>query len=75
MRKFVLSAAALTIVAGLMVPAQAEVNLNPGPVKNGTMCWKDQVGRKAEFGYWIACPQTASVAVAPKQRHRRQASR
>jgi hypothetical protein len=68
MTKLVLCCTAAAFVAvALMSPAPALADMNYGPVKNGTQCWKDQPSRKGEFGYWSACPQTASVAAAPKQ--------
>jgi hypothetical protein len=29
-----------------------------GPMRSGTMCWKDEGSRtQAQFGYWAACPK------------------
>jgi hypothetical protein len=31
---------------------------NGGPVRSGSMCWKDEGSRtQAQFGYWAACPK------------------
>jgi hypothetical protein len=31
---------------------------NGGPIKSGTMCWKDEGSRtQAQFGYWMNCPK------------------
>ena len=60
MTKVVLcSTAAAFAIAALMSSAPALAEYNYGPVKNGNQCWKDYTGRKAEFGYWTACPQPA----------------
>jgi hypothetical protein len=33
-------------------------HVNGGPVKSGTMCWKDDGSHtQAQFGYWAACPK------------------
>jgi hypothetical protein len=69
MIKVVLSSAAAFVVVTVMSSA-AFADMNPGPVQNGKMCWKDTVARKGEFGFWAACPAPASVATAPKQTRR-----
>jgi hypothetical protein len=34
------------------------VHQNGGPIKSGSMCWKDEGSRtQAQFGYWAACPK------------------
>jgi hypothetical protein len=72
MRQFTISAAVATVFAALLAsaPAQAE-NLLGAPMKNGSQCFSYSVGqsRDGRFGYWGACPQTASAAVAPAPRH------
>ena len=74
MRQFTISAAVATVFAALLAsaPAQAD-NLNGAPERAGNQCFKFSVGqgRDARFGYWDACPQTASVAVAPRHHARR----
>jgi len=74
MRQFTISAAAATVLAGLVasVPVQAD-NLNGQVTKRGNECFKFSTGneRDMRFGLWQACPQTASVAVAPRQRRHR----
>jgi hypothetical protein len=79
MRQFTISTAALTVFAALLasIPAQAEMN-GGGPVQSGAQCFKYSAGQDKDgrFGMWAACPQTASVAVAPRQiRRKRSASR
>jgi len=73
MRQFTISAAAATVFAALLasVPAQADT-LGGGPKQVGNQCFKFSVGqeRDGRFGSWGACPQTASVAVAPRQLRR-----
>lgn len=33
-------------------------HVNGGPIKSGSMCWKDEGSRtQAQFGYWAACPK------------------
>jgi D-alanyl-D-alanine dipeptidase len=64
MRKFMISAAAMTVFALATAPANADFNF--GPVKNGNLCWKLTPNSK-EFGYWAACPQPAGVS-APTHR-------
>ncbi len=65
MRKFIISAAAMTAFAALLAQAPAKADYNFGPIQNGGQCWKDSTSSKF-FGYWSACPQPASVAVAPR---------
>jgi hypothetical protein len=61
MRQFVLMVTALTAFGALAATAQAE-NLQGAPMRNGNQCFKYSPGRRvdARFGYWGACPQTAS---------------
>ncbi len=79
MLQFTISAAVATVFTALLAsaPAQADI-LNGAPMKNGTQCFTltQGQGRDARFGLWGACPQAASVAVAPRQtRRHRSASR
>jgi hypothetical protein len=78
MRQFTISAAAATVFAALLasVPAQAD-SLNGAPEKAGNQCFTFSVGqqREARFGYWGACPQTASVAAAPRHIRKHHSSR
>jgi hypothetical protein len=71
MRQFTISAAAATVLGALLasVPAQADI-LNGAPYQAGNQCFKFSTGqgRDERFGSWGACPQTASVAVAPAPR-------
>ena len=77
MRQFTISAAAATVFAALLasVPAQADT-LGGASAKNGNQCFSYSVGqqRDGRFGYWGACPQTASVAVAPRHIRRHHSS-
>jgi hypothetical protein len=72
MRQFTISGVAATVFAALLAsaPAQADI-LGGASAKNGSQCFTYSVGqaRDGRFGYWGACPQTASVAVAPAPRH------
>jgi hypothetical protein len=77
-----LTIAAVTIAFGALVAsAPAHADRNWGPTQQNGQCWNASVGHNGPnagtFGYWGACPQTASVAVAPARRasHRRHASR
>lgn len=75
MRKFVISAAAMTAFAAFLASAPANAIENYGPNKSGNQCFTPAhtQGRDLAFGTWGACPQTASVAAAParhKGRHR-----
>jgi uncharacterized membrane protein len=68
-----LTIAAATIAFGALLasaPAKAD-SLNGAPEKNGNQCFTFSPGgsRDSRFGAWGACPQTASVAVAPASRH------
>jgi hypothetical protein len=68
-----LTIAAATIAFGALLAsasAQAEI-LGGAPEKAGNQCFTYSVGnaRDGRFGMWGACPQTASVAVAPTPRH------
>ena len=67
MRKFVISAAAMTALAALLSSAPASAVENYGPNKVGNQCFTAAVtwGRDLAFGAWGACPQPASVAAAP----------
>jgi len=70
--------AAMTIAFGATLasaPVRAD-NLQGGPAKNGTQCFKMSPGndREQRFGSWGACPQTASKPATQRQT-RRAASR
>jgi len=72
MRQFMLSVVALTAFAAMLTAAQADA-LNGQPAKKGSQCfsYSPNAGhRGGEFGYWGACPQTVSVAVAPRHARR-----
>jgi hypothetical protein len=77
MRKFTISAAAITAFGALLASAPAMAEYHFGPMKNGDKCWHGSgavviPGRAGGFpngfGYWGACPQTASATVAPAPR-------
>jgi hypothetical protein len=79
MRKFAMSAVAVTTFAALVaMPAQAET-AGGGPNQNGKQCFKYSSGsaKDGSFGYWAACPQQASTtaAAAKKPSARKNASR
>ena len=68
-----LTIAAATIAFGALLasaPARADL-LNGAPAKNGNQCFtfSHSQARDVRFGVWGACPQTASVAVAPAPRY------
>jgi hypothetical protein len=72
MRQFTISgaAAAAFVALLLVVPAQADT-LNGAPPRNGDQCFKfsPTVGsRDSRYGYWSACPETASATIAPARR-------
>ena len=75
MRQFMLSVVALTAFAAMLTAAQADI-LNGAPAKNGNQCFtfSHSQARDARFGIWGACPQTASVAVAPRHVRRNHSS-
>jgi hypothetical protein len=64
MRHFLIAAIAVTAFATLLAAAPANAEVNFGPLQNAGQCWTSSsgYGRDARFGYWSACPQTASVA-------------
>ncbi len=72
MRHFLIAAAAMTAFAALSVSANAVENYGPKQVGNQCFTPAHTQGRDLAFGSWGACPQPASVAVAPrhKTRHR-----
>jgi hypothetical protein len=74
MRKVIISVAAMTAFAALLASAPANAVENYGPKQVGNQCFtpSHSQGRDSAFGNWGACPQPASVAVAPtrhKSRH------
>ena len=72
MYRITISVAALAALGLMLTAAQAE-NLLGAPAKNGNQCFKyaqSSEGRDARWGSWGPCPQTASVATAPKARKR-----
>jgi hypothetical protein len=74
MRQFTISATVATVFAALVLPAPAGALENWGPTKVGNQCFTSAgtYGRDLRFGSWGACPQSASVAVAPRhvRKHR-----
>jgi hypothetical protein len=69
MRGFAITVTALSMLAAGAVSAQADANQG-GPVRQGNQCWNASPGTGAVnangFGYWAACPGTASVATTPR---------
>jgi len=72
MHKFAISTAAITAFAALLATAPALADNNGGgPNARNGQCFSYSRGfdKDGSFGYWAACPQTASVAAAaPRQR-------
>jgi len=67
MRSMFVSAATAMIVFSAMpalAPAQAD-DIHGAPIKSGDQCFHYSPGldRDGRFGYWGACPQTASIPV------------
>ena len=78
MRQFTISAAVATVFAALLASVPAQADMHDGGAKQvGSKCFKFSTGneRDSRFGIWQACPQTASVAVAPRQLRRQRSSR
>jgi hypothetical protein len=74
MRQFTLSIVALAAFGVMLTSAQAD-SLNGAPLQKGNQCFKFAGGeRDSRWGYWGDCPQTASVAVAPRHVRRHHAS-
>jgi hypothetical protein len=64
MRQFMMTVTALTAFGALVASAQAD-NLQGGPVKSGSQCFKYATGvdkKDERFGSWGACPQAASTS-------------
>jgi hypothetical protein len=80
MRGFAVTVTALSMFAAMAVTAQADA-LQGGPVKKGNQCFNASPmsgGDRANgFGYWGACPETASanVATTPRVTSRNRARR
>jgi hypothetical protein len=77
MRQFTLSVAALAAFGFMLTAAQAD-SLNGQPPQKGSQCYKfspTSGSRDSRWGYWEACPQTASAAVAPRQARKHRSSR
>jgi hypothetical protein len=75
MRKSLISAAAITTFAALVLSAPASALENYGPKQVGNQCFTATTnwGRDQTFGSWGACPAPASVSSTPAQqriRHR-----
>ena len=77
MRQFMMSAVALTAFGVMLTGAQAD-NLNGQPPQKGSQCYKMSTTsgeRDSRWGYWAACPQTASATGAPRQARKHRSSR
>ena len=68
MKKLIACATAAFAFAALLSSVPAKADVNYGAVKNGSMCWKNAPARASDFGFWAACPATASAIVTPKHR-------
>jgi hypothetical protein len=66
MRQFIMTVMVLTAFGAMMATAQADA-IHGGPTRNGNQCFKYHgLPKDGRFGYWDACPQTASArASAP----------
>jgi hypothetical protein len=77
MRQFIMTVTALTAFGALVASAQAD-NLQGGPMKNGSQCFKYSSGVDAKdgrFGSWGACPQAASTSTPPAPTAARRSTR
>jgi hypothetical protein len=78
MRGLAITVAALSMLAAGAVAAQADANQG-GPIKKGNQCWHASPmsgGINANgFGFWEACPATASTPVATPRAARKKSSR
>jgi len=71
MRLFTVSTAAAIVLAAMLASAPAKADYHFGPMQNAGQCWTASgSGSSKDFGFWGACPQTASAAVATPRRHR-----
>jgi hypothetical protein len=60
MRQFMMTVTALIAFGAMMATAQADA-VHGGPIRNGNQCFKYHgLPKDGRFGYWRACPQTAS---------------
>jgi hypothetical protein len=69
MRKFVLSAAAMTAFAALVASVPAQADMHYGPSRNGNQCYQTSPGsgRSEGFGAWTTCPQPAGTAATARR--------
>jgi hypothetical protein len=80
MRQFAMTVTALSMFAAMMATAHADA-LQGGPIKQGNQCFISSPmsgGDRANgFGFWGACPATASATVAttPRVTRRNRATR
>jgi hypothetical protein len=73
MGKLALYAAAAAFASVLAtVPTMAD-NHAGAPIKNGNQCWTSSAGTRSHdgWGYWGACPQTASNTTGELRHPRR----
>jgi hypothetical protein len=80
MRKFIISAAAMSVFAALQASSPAMAEYHFGPLQNGNQCWIGTAygvvpgrpaGSSGGFGYWGTCPKPASATAAAAPRHLR----
>ena len=71
MHKLTLAVATIAFGA-LLASAPVQAYEHGGPIKVGNQCFNSaqSMSRDVRFGSWDACPQTASVAVAPTTQRR-----
>jgi hypothetical protein len=81
MRQFATIVTAVTVFGAMAATAQAD-SINGGPLKQGNQCWTSSpmsTDKDSRWGYWGACPQSASASVAttptPRVTRRNRASR
>jgi hypothetical protein len=70
--RLTLAAATVAIAALVVAPASAE-DVQGGPIKQNGKCWKgSKMAERGTFGYWEACPQSASTPAAARRKGQRQ---
>jgi hypothetical protein len=73
MRQFTIYAAATLAIAAFLASAPAKAEYYQGPTKNGAQCWTASPMWSGSgggyYGFWGACPATASAVVAPRHHH------
>jgi hypothetical protein len=61
---------ATAMLGTAMAATTAKADINWGPMKNGSQCWKYSVnGYHFEYGYWDQCPAPAAAVTPHHVRH------